>query len=164
MEYADFEGLIAEHEYGGGTVMVWDRGTWTALGDWEKGLREGKLAFLLNGKKLRGHWKLIRIKGGEGREEFDEPQKENWLLMKADDDEARQRHGLDVTLDQPLSVKTGRTMEEIGPRRPRTGKAPGKGRSPQSTGPGSTLHPPLPLRAARKPPGRHPCCRSSQRS
>ncbi len=113
LEYADFEGLIAEHEYGAGTVMVWDRGTWTPLGDWKKGLHEGKLSFLLSGKKLKGHWKLIRLKSGEGRQEFDEPPKENWLLMKADDDEARQRRGLDVTLDQPLSVKTGRTMEEI---------------------------------------------------
>ena len=66
LEYADFEGLIAEHEYGAGTVMVWDRGTWTPLGDWKKGLHEGKLAFILNGKKLNGRWKLIRLKSREG--------------------------------------------------------------------------------------------------
>ena len=54
LEYADFEGLIPEHEYGAGTVMVWDRGTWTPVGDWKKDLRAGKLKFRLHGTKIKG--------------------------------------------------------------------------------------------------------------
>ncbi len=76
LEYGDFEGVIPEHEYGAGTVEIWDRGTWTPDGDAERGLQEGHLTFSLSGKRLRGRWALIRInrrdKGG----------KQPWLLIR----------------------------------------------------------------------------------
>ncbi|OGW48441.1 MAG: hypothetical protein A2078_09945 [Nitrospirae bacterium GWC2_57_9] len=112
LEYADFEGIIPENEYGAGTVMVWDRGTWTPLGDWKKGLHEGKLTFRLEGRKLKGIWKLIRIRE-RVQEEFDEPPRDNWLLIKASDEETKGLRGLEVTAQEPLSVKTGRSMEQI---------------------------------------------------
>lgn len=114
LEYADFEGLIAENQYGAGTVMVWDRGTWTPVDDWKKGLEKGHLKFRLDGRKLKGYWSLIRIKGhSEDEEEFGPDGKENWLLIKSPDEEAREFQHHDVTAEMPVSVKTGRTMEEI---------------------------------------------------
>ena len=62
IEYAKFEGIIPEGQYGGGTVMVWDQGTWVPEGDVESGLRRGELKFSLQGKKLRGSWVLVRTK------------------------------------------------------------------------------------------------------
>ena len=64
IDYASFEGLIPQGEYGGGTVMVWDQGTWEPEVGAEKGLKEGKLKFLLHGEKLKGSWALVRM-GGE---------------------------------------------------------------------------------------------------
>jgi bifunctional non-homologous end joining protein LigD len=113
LEYADFEGLIAENQYGAGAVMVWDRGTWSPSGDWEQGLREGMLKFSLNGQKLKGHWKLIRIKERAGEEFEEASSRDNWLLIKADDEDAREYRDYDVTAEKPSSVKTGRSMEEI---------------------------------------------------
>src|SRR5438067_4470191 len=63
LEYGDFEGTIPKGEYGGGTVLVWDRGTWEPIGDPHKGYREGNLKFALKGDKLQGAWALIRIRG-----------------------------------------------------------------------------------------------------
>ena len=79
VDYADFEGVIPEGEYGGGTVMVWDTGTWENLGgDAAADLRAGKLHFALKGKKLLGEWTLVRTRGGDEG-------KENWLLIKSGD-------------------------------------------------------------------------------
>src|SRR5215467_2760906 len=65
LEYADFEGIIPEGEYGGGTVMVWDHGTWTPESpDVDAAVRKGELKFTLHGKKLRGSWVLVRTRGG----------------------------------------------------------------------------------------------------
>ncbi len=111
LEYADFEGLIAENQYGAGTVMIWDRGTWSSEGDWRKGLETGKLTFRLEGAKLKGAWKLIRIKERQD-EEFESASHDNWLLIKAHDAEAGHPRNLGATEDN-LSVKTGRTMEQI---------------------------------------------------
>ena len=66
LEYGGFEGTIPEGEYGGGTVMLWDHGTWEPIGDPVKGLREGALKFILHGEKLKGGWMLVR-KGGRQR-------------------------------------------------------------------------------------------------
>ncbi len=107
LEYADFEGLIPEKQYGAGTVMVWDKGTWRPVGDWRKSLEAGKLAFQLDGRKLKGQWKLIRTSSGK------EEEKDNWLLMKTDDQEARRWRDFDVTTQETLSAKTGRSLEEI---------------------------------------------------
>jgi bifunctional non-homologous end joining protein LigD len=107
LEYGDFEGVIPEGEYGGGTVMVWDRGTWTPdAADVDAGLQKGDLKFTLQGKKLKGSWVLVRTKGGfppsSGRPA--------WLLIKHRDEFASKE---DVTVTEPRSVKSGRTMEEI---------------------------------------------------
>jgi bifunctional non-homologous end joining protein LigD len=81
LEYGNFEGVIPEHEYGAGTVEIWDRGTWTPDGDAARGLREGHLTFTLSGKRLAGRWALIRMK----RTERQQP----WLLIKERDALAR---------------------------------------------------------------------------
>ena len=107
IEYGDFEGQIEEKQYGAGTVMVWDRGTWTPAGDWKKDLNSGKLKFRLDGQKLKGLWTLVRFKG---REEKDS---KNWLLIKSSDQEAQEFRQFDVTREKPLSVKTDRSLEEI---------------------------------------------------
>ena len=79
LEYGDFEGVIPAHEYGAGTVEIWDRGTWTPVGDAERGLREGHLAFTLSGKRLSGRWALIRMN------RRDRGGKQPWLLIKERD-------------------------------------------------------------------------------
>src|SRR5438128_6089199 len=66
IEYGGFEGIIPAGEYGGGSVLLWDRGTWSPSGDVEAGLRKGHLDFELEGEKLRGAWRLIRLKAGPG--------------------------------------------------------------------------------------------------
>src|SRR5450755_3665533 len=66
LEYGDFEGIIPKGEYGGGTVMLWDQGTWEPVEDGKKGYREGSLKFILHGEKLHGHWMLVRRGGKRG--------------------------------------------------------------------------------------------------
>src|SRR5204863_5429592 len=80
LAYGKFEGTIPKGEYGGGTVMLWDRGTWTPDGDVGAGLRDGKLEFELHGERLTGSWRLIRLGGKRASGE------KNWLLMKRTDD------------------------------------------------------------------------------
>lgn len=105
VDYATFEGRIPAGNYGAGTVLLWDRGTWEPLGDPRAGLKRGKLVFQLHGERLRGRWALVRFKGNEsGR-------RENWLLVKEVDAEVR-RQG-DVTAEHGTSIASGRTMEEV---------------------------------------------------
>jgi bifunctional non-homologous end joining protein LigD len=104
IEYGGFEGTIPQGEYGGGTVMVWDRGTWEPLEDPRKAYAKGHLRFVLHGEKLRGGWHLVRT--GKASDE-----KKGWLLFKSRDAEAR-TDGPSV-LDLDNSAKTGRTMEQI---------------------------------------------------
>ena len=102
MEYNEFEGIIPAGEYGGGTVMVWDRGAYCVYGEQPlKFLREGKLHLLLDGKKAKGEWTLVRIRGRDG-------EKNQWLILKTGDD----TKPISSKLDDE-SVKTGRTMKEI---------------------------------------------------
>jgi bifunctional non-homologous end joining protein LigD len=108
LEYGGFEGTIPAGEYGGGTVMLWDRGTWTPIDDPEEGLRQGKLSFRLDGERLKGEWTLVRMQGRRAR---GDRARENWLLIKADD-EAAERHG-DILEHETKSVASGRSMEEI---------------------------------------------------
>ena len=108
IEYGGFEGTIPKGQYGGGTVMVWDEGTWEPHGDAEQGLREGHLKFTLHGEKLKGDWVLVRMKGWSER-----ASKPNWLLIKERDKFARTGQKRAVTEASPNSVVTGRTMEEI---------------------------------------------------
>lgn len=108
IEYAKFEGRIPEGEYGAGEVIVWDRGKWSPIGDPHEGLRKGNLKFELDGEKLRGEWVLVRL---HGREQSGKP---NWLLIKHRDEFAKAAAEFDVTVEEPKSVKTGRTLEELG--------------------------------------------------
>jgi bifunctional non-homologous end joining protein LigD len=108
VEYGGFEGIIPAGEYGGGTVLLWDRGGWTPDGDPVAGLRKGRLKFTLRGKKLRGGWTLVRM-GGRAAEE----QKENWLLIKENDAEAASLTERDILEERPESIATGRSMDEI---------------------------------------------------
>jgi bifunctional non-homologous end joining protein LigD len=108
LEYAKFEGVIPAGEYGGGEVIVWDRGTWTPLNDPHTGLEKGKLEFELAGEKLSGAWTLIRLRRSQGG-------KPNWLLLKRTDQAARSGAEGDITEQQPQSVKTGRNVEDLAP-------------------------------------------------
>lgn len=103
VEYASFEGTIPAGEYGAGTVMVWDFGTWEPAGDVEQMLEKGSLKFYLHGKRLKGKWALVQIKKDP----------KNWLLIKEQDEHARDERGPDVLQENTVSVLTGRTMEEI---------------------------------------------------
>ena len=113
IEYNKFEGTIPKGEYGGGTVQIWDRGRWTAVGDADKGYSKGHLEFELKGKKLHGRWHLVRMRG-RPREK-----KENWLLIKAKDEAARGPRDPDILEEKPLSVATGRSIPEIASGRSR---------------------------------------------
>jgi bifunctional non-homologous end joining protein LigD len=107
LDYADFEGTIPKSEYGGGTVLVWDFGGWKPLGDPVRGEAKGHLEFELRGKRLKGRWHLVRM-ARKPREKRD-----NWLLIKADDAEARGPDAPDVLEEFPTSAKTGRTVEQV---------------------------------------------------
>ncbi|HEY9359159.1 MAG TPA: DNA ligase D [Xanthobacteraceae bacterium] len=113
IEYNAFEGTIPAGEYGGGTVMIWDRGRWHPEGDPDAGYKKGHLDFTLEGKKLHGRWHLVRMHGRAGEK------KEPWLLIKSKDEAARRASDPDILEEQPLSVVSGRSIPEI---------AEGKGR------------------------------------
>jgi bifunctional non-homologous end joining protein LigD len=101
LEYASFEGVIPKGNYGGGTVMVWDNGTWQPESDPDEGLKRGELKFSLNGKKLRGSWVLVRTKGMGA--------KPSWLLIKHRDRYASED---DVTAKNRSAI-TRRSMASI---------------------------------------------------
>ena len=104
LEYRNFEGTIPKGEYGGGVVMLWDEGYWEPYSNVEEGLSEGLLKFILNGKRLKGKWALVRLKAKKGET------KDNWLLLKERDEYVRTD---DDILDYNTSIRTGRTMVEI---------------------------------------------------
>jgi bifunctional non-homologous end joining protein LigD len=105
--YNKFEGTIPKGEYGGGTVMIWDRGHWEPEADPRKGLAKGHLAFRLYGEKLQGGWHLVRMHRRQGEK------RDNWLLIKQHDGSERSARDEDILEQKPLSVVTGRTMDEI---------------------------------------------------
>ena len=109
LDYADFEGIIPAGQYGGGTVMVWDHGTWEPEGNVDPSdqWRGGRLKFTLHGKKLKGSWALIRMGGmaSDGGK--------NWLLIKHDDRSAKPTEEFDVREQKNRSVVSRRTMEQI---------------------------------------------------
>ena len=116
LEYGDFEGTIPKGEYGGGTVMLWDRGFWMPdkeTADVGAALRKGELKFAVAGEKLRGGWVLVRMKSRDG----DHGKRKNWLLIKHRDEFACE--SADALLAEDRSVASGRTMDQI---------AAGKGR------------------------------------
>ena len=108
--YLSFEGVIPEGEYGGGAVVLWDRGTWTPLVDPRRALEKGELKFQVHGEKLAGKWALVRIKG-------DDPKA--WLLVKDRDEHAREMSELDIVRARPESVVTGRGLAEVAAERDR---------------------------------------------
>jgi bifunctional non-homologous end joining protein LigD len=112
VEYADFEGVIPAGNYGAGPVIVWDRGTWRAVGDPDVGLANGKLVFRLDGYKLRGEWTLVRTRRAQGN-------KQEWLLLKHRGD-AWAGPGRPFPEE---SILTGRTVEEVGLGEPRLAAA-----------------------------------------
>ncbi|HEY3813783.1 MAG TPA: DNA ligase D [Caulobacteraceae bacterium] len=118
LDYGDFEGIIPKGEYGGGTVMLWDRGYW----ELEKGksiadaLKKGHLSFAFDGKRLQGGWSLVRI-----RNDRNGGKRNNWLLIKHDDDTAHPGDDDALLEENDTSVASGRSMEKI---------AEGKGRAP----------------------------------
>ncbi|WP_316977062.1 DNA ligase D [Shumkonia mesophila] len=105
VDYATFEGRIPEGNYGAGTVLLWDRGTWEPLEDPHAGLKKGKLVFQLYGERLRGRWALVRFRGK------DSGPRENWLLVKEVDEEVRRQR--DVTAEHATSVASGRAIDEV---------------------------------------------------
>jgi bifunctional non-homologous end joining protein LigD len=107
VDYNKFEGSIPEGEYGGGTVMIWDRGTWSPDHDPHRGLKRGHLDFHLDGNRLGGGWHLVRMRKRPGEK------RNNWLLIKSDDDAARSAKDKDVLEQHVKSVKSGRTMDQI---------------------------------------------------
>ncbi|MFZ3359490.1 MAG: DNA ligase D [Xanthobacteraceae bacterium] len=107
VEYNSFEGTIPQGEYGGGTVMIWDRGRWIPEGDPHRGYAKGHLDFVLDGEKLHGRWHLVRMRSRQG------DRHQNWLLIKGKDEWARTGRKADIGEAEPLSVASGRTMEEI---------------------------------------------------
>jgi len=124
LDYGDFEGTIPEGQYGGGTVMLWDRGYWEPEPgtDPHEGLRKGDLKIVMHGERLKGGFVLVRMKRRE-REK-----KNNWLLIKHHDGYAVEHDGMALVEDTKTSVASGRTMDEIaagkgkGPTRFMTGK------------------------------------------
>lgn len=111
LDYGDFEGTIPEGHYGAGNVIVWDRGTWTPVGDLKKAYRKGHMEFVLEGEKLQGRWHLVRM--ADRRDE----NRENWLLIKAEDEFARTVDDVDILEERPESVKTGETLKGKKPRK-----------------------------------------------
>lgn len=109
IEYGNFEGTIPKGQYGGGSVMVWDFGTWEPIEDADKGLEKGRLKFNLNGQKLHGRWALVRMHTKDAR-----PGKPNWLLIKDRDEFARAEDEEPITERLPDSAVTKRTIEQIG--------------------------------------------------
>jgi bifunctional non-homologous end joining protein LigD len=150
VDYGSFEGVIPEGEYGGGTVLLWDRGEWEPLEDPEAMYRAGKLKFNLQGEKLRGIWTLVRRSGSIGSS------KPQWFLIKHRDEFARDKEDFDIAAEAPLSVTTGRDLEEIAADRDRVwGNGNGKpsARRRTSTAAGSNgAGTSQAKRVARKPP------------
>jgi len=106
IEYGSFEGTIPKGEYGGGTVMLWDRGTWEPIDDPKSGMKSGRLEFIIYGEKLHGRWMLVR-RGGKSSGAAER----NWFLFKIDDEYADRRK--DITKTEPLSIASGRDIDQI---------------------------------------------------
>ena len=130
MEYGGFEGIIPKGQYGGGTVMVWDQGTWQPHGDADEGFAKGHIKFTLHGSKLQGDWALIRM-GGKAAEE----KKPNWLLIKEHDGNERTATDPCITEEAPDSVVTGRTLEQIASHSDHVWGASGSTRQAPSSAP-----------------------------
>lgn len=105
MAYKAWEGVIPQGEYGGGTMIVWDRGTWQPEGDARRGLKEGHMTFRLDGERLKGTWSLVRMK--------DEGKRHNWLLIKRSDDHALAPGSAEPVDTDMASVISGKSNAEL---------------------------------------------------
>ena len=113
IEYNTFEGTIPKGQYGGGTVMIWDRGRWTPEFDPRIGMKKGHLEFTLHGKKLKGRWHLVRMQKRPGERQ------EPWLLIKGEDEYARTKSEAENLEESPNSAASRRTMDQIAEGRSR---------------------------------------------
>jgi len=104
LDYAGFEGIIPAGQYGGGSVIVWDRGSWTPEGDARAAMAKGRLTFTLHGEKLSGRWHLVKTRGDGGKAE-------SWLLFKGRDEASDDK--LDVIAERPESVVSGKTVAQV---------------------------------------------------
>ena len=136
MDYGNFEGTIPKGQYGGGTVMLWDTGTWEPVGDAAKGFADGNVKMQLHGAKMQGLWALIRMKRRPGEK------RDNWLLIKEKDDVASTSRNI-LRLDR--SAKTGRTLHQIA-----SGAAAGKPAAAKAS--------------ARQPSARQPSARTQKQA
>lgn len=107
LSYGSFEGTIPKDQYGGGTVMIWDKGSWEPVGNPDEDYKKGHLKFRVRGRKLNGLWSLSRMEGKTGENS------KNWLLIKKKDEKAVPSDEYNILEDKPLSVETGRSMDEI---------------------------------------------------
>lgn len=107
--YKDFEGTIPEGQYGGGSVIVWDKGTFRAVHDLDAGLAKGHIAVELDGEKLHGRFDLVRLRAREDRDE----KRENWLLVKAEDGFSASGKKADIVAREPKSVLSDRTVLDV---------------------------------------------------
>lgn len=108
LDYGSFEGTIPQGQYGGGTVMLWDHGTWEPIGNPDRDIARGNLTFILHGKRLKGRWHLVRLRGKRPGD----TKRENWLLIKGKDEHA-DANGDATTEKFQKSVVSGRGMEGI---------------------------------------------------
>src|SRR5436190_7411274 len=148
IEYNKFEGTIPRGQYGGGTVMVWDRGTWTPDHDPHKGMNKGHLDFELHGEKLKGHWHLVRMRKRPGERQ------EPWLLIKATDDFASKKSDPDILEEMPNSAVTGRSLDEIAADKKRvwhSNRSANEQTKSAKAGPKTTIRSAAPKKRARTP-------------
>ena len=161
LEYGGFEGVIPKGEYGGGPVMIWDKGTWEPIGDPDEGLAKGDLKFRLHGDRLNGDWVLVRMKARK-----EDRGRQNWLLIKKRDEYSGE--GDEPTETYDTSAKSGRTMQEI-----ETGEVPvwsSKAQKKSPEAPSQKLDRQAPAENAarhragiRRPRARHPRRRGARR-
>ncbi|HBP89630.1 MAG: DNA ligase D [Nitrospira sp.] len=143
VEYGSFEGNIPKDEYGGGTVLLWDRGIWVPREDPSLSYKRGRLKFHLKGEKLKGGWSLVRMRSGKNER--------NWLLIKEHDAHSFHNSQPDILETSPLSVATQRSLEEIAENSEINGK--GNNRSRRRTHTRPKKNPPSRSNAREKPLG-----------
>jgi bifunctional non-homologous end joining protein LigD len=141
IEYGKFEGTIPKGQYGGGSVLLWDRGTWTPLEDPAQGFKKGRLKFRLDGEKLHGAWALVRMRGRDNED------RANWLLIKDRDEYARKPGDPGILEERPESVASGKVIEEIGGKAAATWESNRAGTSSKR----AKLDKPKPAKPTREP-------------
>jgi bifunctional non-homologous end joining protein LigD len=144
IKYGSFEGIIPQGEYGGGTVMLWDHGKWICEDkNPAAAYKKGVLSFSLEGKKLKGKWKLIRIKNDD----------KTWLLFKVKDEFSKTSNQYDVLIEEPNSITTNRSLEEIANNKKKS-KNSLFPRNHQSSPLPSSIHPQLATLVDQPPSGK----------